>query len=159
MRIAVGLLACLGAGALTSALADPQIEAQAATAVPAATAAPAGSTPATPAQAAAPDAAAASQAAASQAAASQAAASQAEAAKAAAAKVQLDKETQHFVAQGYRPEIRGGEQVYCKKETALGSRLSPVKYCGTIEELRLAEDRAKQGVSNAQRQQQTPQVH
>ena len=149
MRIAVGLLACLGAGALTSALADPQIEAQAATAVPAATAAPAGSTPATPAQAAAPDAAAASQA----------AASQAEAAKAAAAKVQLDKETQHFVAQGYRPEIRGGEQVYCKKETALGSRLSPVKYCGTIEELRLAEDRAKQGVSNAQRQQQTPQVH
>ncbi|HYB63947.1 MAG TPA: hypothetical protein VEC59_01670 [Steroidobacteraceae bacterium] len=149
MRIAVGLLACLGAGALTSALADPQIEAQAATAVPAATAAPAGSTPATPAQAAAPDAAAASQA----------AAAQAEAAKAAAAKVQLDKETQHFVAQGYRPEIRGGEQVYCKKETALGSRLSPVKYCGTIEELRLAEDRAKQGVSNAQRQQQTPQVH
>ena len=149
MRIAVGLLACLGAGALTSALADPQIEAQAATAVPAATAAPAGSAPATPAQAAAPDAAAASQA----------AAAQAEAAKAAAAKVQLDKETQHFVAQGYRPEIRGGEQVYCKKETALGSRLSPVKYCGTIEELRLAEDRAKQGVSNAQRQQQTPQVH
>ena len=142
MRFAVGLLACLGAGALTSALADPQIEAQAA---PAATAAPAVSAPATPTQAAAPDAAAA--------------AAQAAAAQAAAARVQLDKETQHFVTEGYKPEMRGGEQVYCKRETVLGSRLTPVKYCGTIEELKLAEDRAKQGVSAAQRQQQNPEVH
>src|SRR5215467_4020113 len=135
MRIAVGLLACLGTAALTSALADPSIEAQ-----PAATTAQAAPSAATaPAPGPASDAAAAQTA-----------------AKAAAAKVELDKDTQHFIAEGYRPEMRRGEQVYCKKETVLGSRLAPVKYCGTIEELRIAEQRAKAGVSDAQRQNTNP---
>ncbi len=135
MRIAVGLLACLGAGALTSALADPQIEAQSA---PAPAAAAAASAPATPASAAtdAADAAATKAAAA-----------------AAAAKAELDKDTQHFLAEGYRPEMHGGEQIYCRKETALGSRLAPVKNCGTIEQLKVSEQRTKAGVYDAQRQQ------
>ena len=141
MRIAVVLLACLAAGAVTSAFADPQNEAQAA--APASTA-PSAPAPAAAAATSAHDATAAAQAAAAQ---------------GAAAKVPLDKETQHFVNEGYKPEMRHGELVYCKKETVLGSRLAPVKYCGTIEELKLAEDRAKQGVSDAQRQQQNPEVH
>lgn len=141
MRFAVGLLACLGAGALTSAVADPQVEAQAA---PAPTAAPAASATATsaPAAADAADVAAAKAAAA-----------------AAAAKAELDKNTQHFLAMGYKPEIRGGEQIYCRKETALGSRLAPVKNCGTIEQLKLAEQQIKAGVYDAQRQQTGTSFH
>ena len=126
MRIAVGLLACLGTCALTSALADPQTEA-----AQAATAAPAASAPTAP--AAAPNTAASAQA--------------------AAAKVEIDKDTQHFLAEGYKPEMHGGEQVYCHKETALGSRLAPVKNCGTIEQLKLNEQKTKSGVYDAQRQQ------
>jgi len=130
MRIAVALLACLGAGALTSAFADPQSEAK--PAASAAQSAPAPAATAAPAATPAPDAAAA-----------------------AAAKAGLDVDTRHFLALGYKPEMRGGEQVYCRKETALGSRLAPVKNCGSIEQLKLAEERAKSGVFDAQRQQST----
>lgn len=129
MRIAVGLLACLAVGALTSAFADPPNEAQAA---PAARTAPSAPAPATAATAPAPEAAAA---------------------QATAARAEIDRDTQHFLAEGYKPEMRGGEQVYCRKETALGSRLAPVKNCGTIEQLKLNEQKTKSGVYDAQRQQ------
>lgn len=140
MRLAVGLLAFLGAGALTSALADPQAEAQsrpaqtsaAAARAPAAAASPSASDTVAP-RTAAPRTAAAAQA--------------------ATAKPELDQDTQHFLAEGYKPEMHGGEQIYCRKETALGSRLSPVKNCGTIEQLKVAEQRTKSGVFDAQRQQ------
>jgi hypothetical protein len=49
--------------------------------------------------------------------------------------------------------MHGGEQIYCRKETALGSRLAPVKNCGTIEQLKLNEQKTKAGVYDAQRQQ------
>jgi hypothetical protein len=134
MRIAVGLLAVLSAGALTSALADPPTEAQSAPAAATAQPAPAASTaPAT----AADDAAA----------------------RAAAAKAELDRDTQHFLAEGYKPEMHGGEQVYCKKETALGSRLAPLKNCGTIEELKLSEQQTRNGLRDTQRQQVGLQGH
>jgi hypothetical protein len=55
--------------------------------------------------------------------------------------------------------MHDGEQIYCRKDTALGSRLTQVKYCGTIEQLKLAEQRTKQGVSDAQRQQTNPPYH
>jgi hypothetical protein len=128
MRIAVGLLACLGAAALTSALADPPTQA-----APTVTPAPVAPAPAAPAPAAAPDAKAA--------------------ARPEAAKAGLDMDTRHFLTLGYKPEMRDGEQIYCRKETALGSRLSAVKNCGTIEQLKLNEQRAQSGVSDTQRQQ------
>jgi hypothetical protein len=135
MRIAAGLLASLAAGAVTIALADPPTEAapaaapaeQAAPAAAATTAAPA----ATPAPATAAPATPATP----------------------AAKPEIDKDMQHFIAEGYKPEMHGGEQVYCHKETALGSRLAPVKNCGTIEQLKLIEKRSQSGVADAQRQQ------
>jgi hypothetical protein len=130
MRIAAGLLASLAAGAVTIALADPPTEAAPA-AAPAEQAAPAAAaTAAAPAAAPAPAAPATP-----------------------AAKPEIDKDTQHFVAEGYKPEMHGGEQVYCRKETALGSRLAPVKNCGTLEQLKLNEKRSQAGVADAQRQQ------
>jgi hypothetical protein len=131
MRIAAGLLACLTAGAVTIALANPPTEAapaeQTAPAPAASTTAPAAAAPATPATQAAP--------------------------ATPAAKPEIDKDTEHFVAEGYKPEMHGGEQVYCRKEAALGSRLSQVKNCGTIEQLKLNEKRSQSGVADAQRQQ------
>jgi len=108
MRIAVGLLACLGAAALTSALADPSTET-----APAATAAPASPAAATPAPAA--DSAAATQV--------------------ITAKAELDRDTAHFVAEGYKPEMRNGTKVWCRREGELGSRLGGQKVCGTPQEL------------------------
>jgi outer membrane receptor protein involved in Fe transport len=132
MRIAAGLLACLGAGVLSSALADPPTD----TTPPATTAA------APPSAVSAPAAA-------------DTAAAQAAAAKAAAEaeKAELDRDTRHFLAEGYKPEMHGGEQIYCRKETALGSRLTPVKNCGTIEQLKLSEQRTQTDVSETQRRQ------
>jgi len=141
MRFVVGLLACFGASALTSALADPPVDAQSA---PTAAVAPAASAPTAPA-ARAPEGASVASAKAP--------------ATPAAGKPELDKDTQHFLAEGYKPEMRGGEQIYCRRETALGSRLTPVKNCGTIEQLRLAEQQTKSGVFDAQRQQINPTVH
>jgi len=128
MRIAVGLLAALTAGALTSALADPPTEAQSA---PATTSGPQ----------AAPTAAA------------PAAATDTTVAQAAAEKAELDKDTQHFIALGYRPEMRHGEQLYCKKEAALGSRLAVQKTCGTILELKTMERRTRADLEQAQQRQ------
>ena len=138
MRIAVGLLACLGAGALTSALADPSTEtAPAATAGPATTVAPAAPAAATPAPATETSAAT----------------------QVISAKAELDRDTAHFVAEGYKPEMRNGEQIYCKKETVLGSRVNGQKRCGTLEQLKLGELGAKENVSDIQRRQTGTSTH
>jgi hypothetical protein len=129
MRIAVALLACLGAGTVTPTLADPTTEA-----APTATAPPPAAAATAPAPSAASDAAAAARA-------------------KAAAQAKTDNDTRHFLALGYKPQVRGGEQIYCRKEIAIGSRLSSVKICGTIEELKLNEQRTQFGVSAVQHQQ------
>jgi len=138
MRIAVGLLAALSAGAVTLALADPPTDTTHTT-----TAAPAAPAPAATAPAAATHVAPAAAAPAATAAADQTV----------LIKAQLDRDTEHFLAEGFKPEMRNGEQMYCKKETALGSRLSTVKTCGTIEQLKLNEQAARANVSDMQRQQ------
>jgi hypothetical protein len=73
--------------------------------------------------------------------------------------VKPDKDAQYFLALGYKPEMHGGEQIYCLKGTALGSRLTPVKHCGTIKQLQLAEQRTQSGVYDAQRQQKGTSFH
>lgn len=137
MRIAVGLLICLAAGTLTSAFGDPATPQPATTAAPAESAAerPAGQAPA----ATAPTATAP--------------ADVAPAAPTAASRDELDQDTRHFLAEGFKPEMHGGQQLYCRKEIVVGSRLSAVKNCGTVKELKLNEQRAQSGVSDSQRQQ------
>ena len=145
MRIAVGLLTCLAAGTLTSAFGDPATPQPATTAAPAESAAerPAGQAPA----ATAPTAPAATAPAAT------APADVAPAAPTAASRDELDQDTRHFLAEGFKPEMHGGQQLYCRKEIVVGSRLSAVKNCGTIKELKLNEQRAQSGMSDSQRQQ------
>jgi len=133
MRFAVGLLACTGAVSL--ALADDP--------------------PAAPASAPAPPAASALAAASASAAATAAPASAAQSATtaASAAKPAVDKDVEHFTQEGFKPEMRHGQELYCRRETALGSRLTAMKTCGTIEELKAKEQRTRDDLQQAQQRQ------
>lgn len=123
MRLVVGLLIC--AALVNLAFADDR-SAAAGKSTPAATAA----APSTAQAAQAPSAATAP---AKQA----AAASDAKAA-------QLERDTRHFLAEGYKPETHHGEQIYCRKENVLGSRVTSMRDCGTIEQLRVREERVNE---------------
>jgi hypothetical protein len=114
MRFAVAVLVCLGAGAMTLALADPPTPAPPQSAAPAAASSPSASPPATP-------AASATQT------------------PAPAAKPAVDPEEQRLMAQGYRPKMRHGQKVFCRTEPELGSRLGGQEVCATV-----AEHKARQ---------------
>jgi hypothetical protein len=131
MRIAVGLLACIGAGALTSALADPP-----------SVAAPAGATTAPASADSAPVAASAK--------ATPAAAPNAATASNASAPPELGQEEKQLIAQGYRLEIHGNQKLFCRRETALGSHLPGPKVCASAERLKAAEAEAKEATSHVQ---------
>ena len=128
MRIVVGMLAC--AGAMNLAVADDPPTAPASSATAAAASAPAASS-------------------------STATATAPAQATAEAAKAAVDRDVQHFTQEGFRPEMRHGQELYCRRETALGSRLTPLKTCGTIEELKAMERRTKNDVEQAQQRQST----
>lgn len=68
-----------------------------------------------------------------------------------AAKPAEDLDVRHLLAEGYKPEMHRGEEVYCRKDAALGSRLSTVRTCGTIKELKLQEQEARRAVQDTQR--------
>ncbi|HEV2228027.1 MAG TPA: hypothetical protein VGR86_03660 [Steroidobacteraceae bacterium] len=70
-----------------------------------------------------------------------------------AAKPAEDVEVKRFLAEGYKPEMHHGQEVYCRKDNVVGSRLSAVKTCGTIEELKLMEQQTRRGVEESLRQQ------
>lgn len=122
MRIAVGLLACLGAGALSSALADPPTETP-----PGATAAPSAAPAAAP---------------------SAATTASPPATKAAAA--EIDPREKHFLSEGYKPEMHNGVKLFCRREEVLGSRLAAGKICATPERLERIEAEARQAVEHVQ---------
>jgi len=88
-----------------------------------------------------------------QAAAAAASSNESAAASATAAKTPLDYAVRHFLAEGFKPEMHHGEEIYCRKETTLGSRLSQQKTCGTIEALKLMEKSSQTGVADTQRKQ------
>lgn len=130
MRIAVGLLACLGAGTLTSAIADPSTDAS-----PTTTA----STPAASSPAAAPATAAPATAASSTATASKT-----------STQPEFTQEEKQLFSEGYRAEIRGNDLVFCRRETALGSHLPGPKVCASAAQLKAAEKEAKEATQHVQ---------
>jgi hypothetical protein len=135
MRFAIGVLAC--AAAVNVALADPPSPpasppAAASASTPAATSSPATSTStAAPAQSAAP----------------------AESTAATKAAVDKDKDVEHFTQEGFKPEMRHGQELYCRKDTVIGSRLASQKTCGTIDELKLMEMQSRSNMEQAQQRQ------
>jgi hypothetical protein len=139
MRFAVRVLACLGAGAISFAVADPPTTAPDTTAAPAAASAPAATAPTPGAQAGpAPSATASS------------------AATAPAVKPAVDPEEKRLIAMGYKPVMRNGEKVFCHLVEETGSRLGAKKECGTAKELEAARTMTREQVEQQQRIQANP---
>ena|ERR1700752_1413915 len=124
MRFVVAVLACLGAGAMTLAIADPASPApqQPATPSPSSTSAPPATTaPSSAVQAPAP------------------------------AKPAVDPEEKRLLAQGYRPKMRHGEKVFCRTEPELGSRLGGQEICATVAELKARQTELREELEREQR--------
>jgi hypothetical protein len=120
MRLIVGILACL---ASTTLLADEP-------AAPAATPAPAATAPAADAPNSVlipPPAAAAKTAAADE-----------------------EAEVKRLRARGYRLEKRDGNEVWCRKEDTMGTRLGGHTVCRTAEQIRYEEEKVKRDVQRIQ---------
>lgn len=79
--------------------------------------------------------------------------SPADSATAAAAKAaEDDAEAKRLLAQGYKPETRGGTKVWCRRQEELGSRLAPAhKTCGTAEELKMTAHENQEVVEHIQK--------
>ena len=136
MRFAVRVLACLGAGAVSLALADPSTTAPDTTTAPAAATAPA-ATAATPGAQASP-------------------APSATPSSAAPVKPAVDPEEKRLIAMGYRPAMRHGEKVFCRLADETGSRVSIKKECGTAKELEAEWTQTREEVERQQRNQMNP---
>ena len=63
----------------------------------------------------------------------------------------LSAQEQHLISQGYKPQMRNGEKVYCRREAELGSRISAVQHCGTVAQLTTATQNGKDYTEQAQR--------
>ena len=140
MRVFTGVMACVGIGAVSIALADPAdapkssapaAVTEARTSVPASP-----STAATPATPATPAAPAVTITAATP-----------------DAQEQLER---HFLSEGYKSEMHGSQKVFCRREDTIGTRLGASKNCGTVDELKQQEDLAAQATHNIQRTNQRP---
>ncbi len=138
MRFAVRVLACVGAGAVSLALADPSTTASETTTAPAAATARAATATTPGAQASpAPSATATS-------------------AATAPAKPAIDPEEKRLIAEGYRPEMHNGEKVFCRREQTLGSRLGEAKHCATAEQLKVSQQETHDVIEKIQRTQKNP---
>jgi len=67
-----------------------------------------------------------------------------------AAQPAIDPDLQHFLDEGYKPEMRGGKEVYCHKVTEIGTRVGSKTICGTIAELKAREQRTQNDVHQSQ---------
>jgi hypothetical protein len=144
MRSVLALLACVAGGGLSVALADPP-------AAPASTSeAATPATPATPGNPAAAPAAATSPGGVAPAAPAAPAAQPASSVTITAEQAAMEK---HFLAEGYKVEMRNGQKYYCRREETLGTRLGSQKFCSTEEQLKATEAQAKDLVGTSQRQQ------
>jgi hypothetical protein len=141
MRLTVTVLACLTAGGISQAFADPP--AAPATPppadVPASTAAPAA---ATTAPATAPAAAATT---------APAAATAAKPAAASSAAVDEAQKEKQLRAQGYTPQMRDGQKYFCRREAPIGSRFESRMTCLTPEEADLIATNARASTEHQQR--------
>ena len=165
MRLVVGALACMAVGGISVALADPSTTSPAQTAPSTATPAdtsPAATTPApitaapvTP-QAAPPTPASTAPAPAAHAASAAAPAQDNKPAVIVQGTPEFDAVGKHFLAEGYKLEMRNGEKVFCRREEQLGSRLGGQKVCSTALQLMVTERQAQASVDKSMMQQNNP---
>ncbi len=68
---------------------------------------------------------------------------------------EVDQTDRHFLAEGYKMQMRNGQKVFCRREEQLGSRLGGAMTCNSAEELKQIETQAHATVERAQNQQST----
>ncbi len=69
---------------------------------------------------------------------------------------EVDAQEKHFLAEGYKMEMRNGEKVFCRREEELGSRLGAHKVCGTGLQLQNIERESQDSVNRSMMQQNNP---
>lgn len=67
---------------------------------------------------------------------------------ASAADVSIEEKA--LLASGYKPYMRNGEMVYCRRDTAIGSRLVAQMTCGTVRELEAARQETRKDMTRLQ---------
>jgi hypothetical protein len=140
MRLVIGTLACLSAGAISVAVADPPSSAATPATSPAPPEAPASaSSPASPPQESKP-----------------AAAADGKSTVVVQGAAEQDPLEKHFLAEGYRIEMHNGERLLCRREEELGSRLAGRMVCSTPQQLNQTEQEAKAAYQRGQSQQTNP---
>lgn len=156
MRFVVGALACMAVGGISLALADPSTTASPPSppSAPSALSAPAAAAP-TP-QAAPATPASTTPAPAAHAASAAAPAQDNKPAVIVQGTPEFDTVQKHFLAEGYKLEMRNGEKVFCRREEQLGSRLGGQKVCSTALQLMVTERQAQASVDKSMMQQNNP---
>jgi len=76
-----------------------------------------------------------------------------------AAAPELSTAEQRLINLGYKPQMRNGEKIYCRREAALGSRISASAHCGTVAELSTTTQEGKDYLEKTQRSQLNPVGH
>ena len=66
---------------------------------------------------------------------------------------------QHLISIGYKPQMRDGQKIYCRREAALGSRIVAAQHCGTVAQLSTTTQEGKDYLDKAQRSQLNPMAH
>jgi len=62
-------------------------------------------------------------------------------------------------AAGYKPEMNNGEQIWCRREAALGSRVNAQKTCGTAKSLAVSIQETQDRFRATQSKQWSPTTH
>ena len=75
------------------------------------------------------------------------------------AAAQLSAAEQRLVSLGYKPQMRNGEKIYCRREAPMGSRISSGQHCGTVAELASTTQEGREGLERTQRNTVSPMPH
>ena len=71
--------------------------------------------------------------------------------KTTAADAALAAQIHRLRSAGYKPKVKNGETIWCKQQTALGSRLTQVEICGSPHQVEQSIQDSKDAVEAAQR--------
>jgi len=63
----------------------------------------------------------------------------------------MDPDEKALLGQGYKPRMKNGEKLYCRREEELGTRLGGVEHCGTVAQLKAEQAELRENVQKAQR--------
>jgi hypothetical protein len=71
--------------------------------------------------------------------------------KTSAADAALVAQIHRLRSAGYKPKVKEGSTIWCKQQTALGSRLTQVEFCGSADQIEHSIQESKDAVEEAQR--------